>query len=270
VSLAAGALDFYVNTRGLDLIGWLVYLHTLGVHVSRLDVAYDDMDGRLTYENVYDSVRRRDCATHFKTFMQYGDKELGYGDSWTLYAGVRPAGKGGRRANSETVLRIYNKGAESKSRRDGSWVRVETQFTGDRAQAVFDAWAEADFSARVACEVLRSVVDFKEHGETDTNKSRWDMAAWWCDFLSDVVTRRVTVRVKRKTVRDVANWLLKQCATGMALVEQGLGGGTVWDILMAGSERLTARHRAMLEAEPPLGEAELDGPTAWRLALGAA
>jgi phage replication initiation protein len=263
ISLSASALAFYVNVRQLDWRGFLRYLVDLGVKFRRLDIAFDDKVGYLTYENIKNAVRlwvRRGkgeevegdtIVTRFRNIpLLYGDRELG-GDGWTFYWGVARSKNGGHRNNSDSIVRIYNKAAEQGV--EGTWVRVEGEFRADKADKIGKEWVEHDFSPEYLAGVLCGVIDFREAETCDTNQSRWAQSDWWMAFIGLVERVVVKVEAKVKTVREKADWIRKQAATSLAMVVDVLGERTLEEIVEAGRERLTGKHRAIMEAELALG-----------------
>jgi hypothetical protein len=79
------------------------------------------------------------------------------------------------------------------------------------------------------------------------------MASWWAAFIG--LTERVIVQLeaKAKTVREKVDWVSRQVSTTLAMIEDTLGKETLEEIVKAGRERLTSRHRAIMEAELALG-----------------
>jgi DNA relaxase NicK len=265
ISLSASALAFYVDVRQLDWRGFLRYLVDLGVKFRRFDSAFDDKVGYLTYEGIKSAisawVRRAKAdeiedqgdtvVTRFRNLpLFYGDKVLG-GDSWTFYWGVARSKNGGVRNNSDTIVRAYNKAAERGV--EGPWVRVEAQYRGDKADKIVKEWVKRDFSSDYLAGVLRGIVDFRVAQAGDTNQSRWPMADWWAAFIG--ITERVVVQLEAKvtTVREKANWIRRQASTTLAMIVETLGKETLEEIVKAGKERFTSKHRAIMEAELAVG-----------------
>lgn len=248
VSLSASALQFYVGVRGLSWQGWLKYLHDLGVKVTRQDFAFDDFSGNVTYERVIDAVRGDSLVSRYRNNpLVYGDKPIG-GETFTVYWGIaKGSSKGGKRNNSDTLTRIYDKASESGA--DVShWVRVELESHGDRCQEIFKQWVASDFSAAYLIGVLVNTLDFRIPDEDDSNRSRWGRAAWWRDFIGIVGAVSVSIKAKLRTAGDSMRWLDSQCATSIAIVAEVFGEGALKILLEDGRERLNSRHRAIIEA----------------------
>ena len=217
-----------------------------GVHLSRFDVAVDDLGGRVSLDEVERVLRERECCSRSRSWRSVeGYRSLATGElegGRTLYIGKRPSG---------TMMRIYDRAAERGE--GGHWVRVEAEFRNDRAGAM------AAEIARGGLERVLGVVGahFSPRVPSTENeqRTRWDVAPWWSEFLGGVTRLGLGIPVKRRTVDQVRAWVLHQVAPSLAVLdalEQAIWGPPLgrreWyeAAVKAGFHRLKRKHAVML------------------------
>jgi len=252
VSLGSQALAILAgqDERWADLPGMLQLLREKwGGHVTRLDVAFDDLEGALDLGVMEDAVR----AGHFTTRWKGGYKRWGWGNQAgdTLNFGSR---------GSDAFLRAYDKRLERLANvgecDKEHWIRVELQLRRERADVVARLFQTVNDNARAVlvylAGVVRGYLEFKTPSATDSNKRRWAPAGWWLSFLGFVEKARIHVDKVVRTIQHVMDWIGRQVAPSLALVEAALGSDQGWAFLYAmadqGRARWGPRHRAILSA----------------------
>ena len=140
------------------------------MHVTRLDVAFDDLDGLLDMETVCSDARAGEYVSRFRT----GLAAYGLGD-----ATDKSSTFGSR--SSEALVRIYDKAVERGFTDGRHWVRVELQLRRERA-ATFLQRPEpiGERFAGVLANYLRFI---DEPGGFDTNRWRWPVKSYWSKLL---------------------------------------------------------------------------------------
>jgi len=141
------------------------------MHITRLDAAFDDLEGLLDMKQICDDARNGEYVSKFRE----GDVRYGLGirkkcDSVTLGS-----------KSSEALVRIYDK-AQERGFKDGRhWVRVELQLRRERAAAflqriepIGERWAG------VLANYLRFI---DEPNGFDSNQWRWPMKSYWSKLL---------------------------------------------------------------------------------------
>lgn len=138
------------------------------MHLTRLDVAFDDHSGLLDIAEVCQDVRDQSYVSRFRGW-QVVDSDGG--SSATL---------GSR--SSEILVRIYDKAAERGFVDGRHWVRVELQLRRDRAEAF--VLAQGDVGYKFAG-VLTNYVRFVDvpDDSVDNNRWRWPCKAYWAALV---------------------------------------------------------------------------------------
>lgn len=233
ITLSSTALGYY-SSQGLDMIGWLRYLIDLGVRIKRLDLAFDDYRGLVTVTKVREFWHNGGVITrsHFKRYIESDDQGF--------IGGTCEFGK----RTSESMVRIYDKAAEQKLA-GVSWTRLELQFNGNRAEAVAQEWKTSNFSASSAVSIMVGTIDFRVNDGTAT-KSRWLNPDWWDTFTACAAAVRVIVSRATKTIEDVANWLNKSVAGGLAAFHKVYGDIGLNKLIQGGYVRMAPSHQRLV------------------------
>lgn len=153
----------------------LAFVKANDLHVTRLDVAFDDHTGVLDIERVRQDTRERKFVSRFRKF-KIEESFAGEDDPVGLTVNF------GTRA-SEMMVRIYDKAAERGYTDGQHWVRCEMQLRDGRAAAFL---AVDRPIGEVFAGALLNYLRFVEPDGSDSNKRRWAMAEYWHDFLGDV------------------------------------------------------------------------------------
>lgn len=136
--------------------------------LTRLDVAYDDVDGSLNITQICDNTRLGHFTCRMKTYQViYGSK----GDSVTF-----------GRKGSNAFIRIYDKARERGFTDGRHWIRCEVQLRGDAAVGFCNKLADHDAWLLYAG-ILKHYLLFREEDPDDSNKSRWEISPWWLQFI---------------------------------------------------------------------------------------
>lgn len=142
------------------------------IHLTRLDVAFDDMTGVFDINHVCDEVRLEHFVARTNTYQ-------------SIYSNAGNAVYFGSK-KSNIFIRIYDKAAERGY--DGDkfhWVRCELQLKDVNAKGFVDQLVTKDL-ADLYLGVLRNYLSFRVP-TADSNKRRWPEAEWWSKFLGDAV-----------------------------------------------------------------------------------
>lgn len=157
--------------ESLSSVGWknlFEFIHENGLHMTRLDVAFDDHTGILPISEIVQDVQ----AGLFVSRMNY----------WETIISSKGTSIQIGSPQSKVLVRIYDKAAERGCEDGTHWVRCEMQLRDDRA---------AEFTkielpiGEAYAGVLLNYLRFVEPDEEDTNKSRWPMKPYWSVLVGD-------------------------------------------------------------------------------------
>lgn len=240
LQMGAGAMAQCEAEGWVGPNGWPRFLQAcldLGGRFSRCDTALDDRAGVLSMEQIGASL-----------------------DGWELTGSARESGhivkrtKGGKlkgetytigARTSEAFIRIYNKAAERGE--EGHWVRVEAEWKGAKAQQVAELLAH-ECGLRPIAGLIRGVLQFRTPTGKGERRDRWAVAEWWERFLGAAEKIALTSAPVARTLDTVANWLFRQVAPSLALMQAAPGYGLQWiaQTIEAGEDRLKLHHHTML------------------------
>ena len=147
------------------------------MHITRLDVAFDDLEHLLDIETVCRDARKAEYVSKFRT----GAATYGLGDDTgkSVLLGSR---------SSEALVRIYDKAAE-RGFNDRHWIRVELQLKDERALAFIQRTEPiGERWTGVLANYLRFV---DEPNGFDTNRWRWPMKDYWARLLDGATPIRL-------------------------------------------------------------------------------
>jgi DNA relaxase NicK len=211
-----------------------------GGHATRLDLAIDDHTQALDLTTMERHPIRSRIKNGARVVAQQ-DKD-GNRNAATLYYGE---------PTSMTMVRFYDKQAQKGT--DFPWVRCELQLRKDRAQTAMQLLhAGMQVGELVVC-YLKGHLTFVEPNPADTNRARWDAAAWWESWLGDVERLSLVVQGKvAKTIEEAKGWVMKQLAPTLATIRRGISP-TAWatflqELDLSGQFRMRDKHWAMLAA----------------------
>lgn len=146
-----------------------VFSNSGDMHITRLDIAFDDLEGLLDIETVCGDARKAEYVSKFRT----GAATYGLGDDTgkSVLLGSR---------SSEALVRIYDKAAE-RGFDDRHWIRVELQLRRERAAAFLQRTEPiGERFAGVLANYLRFI---DEPAGFDSNRWRWPMKLYWAQLL---------------------------------------------------------------------------------------
>jgi len=232
-SQALGELGRSCKLR--DVRSFLRYLLALGFKPSRVDLSLDDTSGLLSFGEMWQAVQDRHYTSRWRFWRHYEDSNGGE----TIYFG---------HPSSETRLRIYDKAAEQGVA--GPWVRCEMQLRDTRGQLATQRLV--DDGPEFVPGMLRGYLEFKDASDGDSNRRRWPAAGWWVTFLHGACKVRIGLPAPTRTLAGLRDWLERQVAPTLALVDLAEGGALDWLVALVdrGRTRLTDTHLALLN-DPP-------------------
>lgn len=140
--------------------------------IKRLDVAFDDRENVFNIDQICDETKAEHFVSRLKTYeVIYSNK----GNA--TYFGSQ---------KSNIYIRFYDKAKERGYDNGLHWVRCELQLRDVNSQGFVNRLKDESIQD-LYLGVLKNYVSFRVPDEFDSNKRRWDVAAWWDSFLSVAV-----------------------------------------------------------------------------------
>ena len=169
------AFETYGNAN-FELLFELARNDPSNIHITRLDVAFDDLTNLLDIEVICDETRQKHFVARAKKYQSIYSN----GGNSVLF--------GSRQSN--TLIRIYDK-AKERGYPDPNlhWIRCELQLKDVNALG-FVTHLKYKQISEVYYGVIKNYLSFRVP-TGDSNKRRWPVAEWWDKFLNDAV--RVSV-----------------------------------------------------------------------------
>ena len=145
------------------------FIYSNSLHITRLDVAFDDHTGILDIERIADDTQ----AQRFVSRMKYWEVVRSSGGTSCQIGSPK----------SKVLVRIYDKAAERGFTDGRHWVRVELQLRDKRAEEFLKLPMRI---GEAFAGVLLNYLRFVEPDESDSNKSRWQMTDYWAALVGDI------------------------------------------------------------------------------------
>lgn len=227
--------------------GLLEFMRTvrdLGGKETRCDVALDVFDvGDVDVQRVREELpNARRGSSKRKYIEEFDDNNGGKRTGATQYIGS---------TSSHCFLRVYDKAEEQGV--DYPWVRWEVQARDAIARQIVDWLLDYEMElGTVVHGLLKGLVTFTEPSESDSNKARWPVAAWWEEFLGDVKKLKLPpLEVIRKTLDEVVQTLERQYGAILGAVSQAAPTSEWFDAWMKsvverGVVRFKQKHRDLV------------------------
>lgn len=154
------------------------------MHITRLDIAFDDHTGLLDVQHLCRETLALNWVSRWTKYrVEYSDE----GTS-CLFGSKQ----------SEMYLRFYDKAAE-RGLSGVHWSRAEMVLKRQRAfefiRILFDEHdGKVSGIQALFWGVLNNYLRFVVPSEDDSNKSRWETASWWSDFVGEAIAVQLFVK----------------------------------------------------------------------------
>ena len=184
----------------MELMTW-AYSHF--ARATRIDIRLDFKGTDIgLIDNVCQSCERRElcrCRRWGKIDQHTANGEC---TGYSVQLGKR--GKDG----SGRLVRVYDKGLETKEKPKGEWERWETEFSDDAANQVCMELIASDNWTQSAAELALGAVDFRVYTGARSLKRR-SIADWWAKLTASI--KPILVRIKRvhTNIDRYGSWLCR-------------------------------------------------------------
>lgn len=232
----------YFKTDATQWPTWFGFVHGLGAHFARIDIAIDERGDAVSFTPAVlgEYVNKGLWRSRFKG----GNIRQGFGnrEGTTIYFGSE---------TSRVRVRVYDKAAERKLENDEEWTRTEVQFRHERAEAVASILETGTEVGTVCRGFLADYLNFLVASESDSNKARWELVGWWENFLDGVAKLRLCALAPEKSVEKAVVWVFRQVSTSLAMMNQYYGKdgflGLMQSVLVEGQKKMKPHHWALVK-----------------------
>lgn len=238
-------------------VGLLNRVIDWGGQFTRIDIAFDDMDGLLDMDHMYEKIRLGEVQTRWRKVARMTGGRVGSDEKMgdTVAMGARA---------SQSYLRIYDKKLEQEGKGVDvsgvdSWVRVELELKGDKATAFAKLLAETatgrtqKTAGELCAGLLIGMIDFKDVNPSDENKSRWATSEFWRQFTISSSRLMLSIPKVHRTLDDSKRWVKKSVSTTLAMIilseddDRGTSGYEfIIDCIVNGQSRLSKAQQRTL------------------------
>lgn len=216
-------------------------------HVRRLDIAYDDRNGLLEMENIWNLIENNSIVSQFKNFtklesIERTKKRTFHGT--TFYGGKR---------SSHSFIRIYDKYQESyktfknetlttaKNRiRDlknhKNFIRVEIELKQKNADHIFRKIISEEFDPK---KYLFKLLDFKNPESVTKRIERKETIDFWKIFLDGIEKEKLGLPKPFWSLETLEKWINKQIAPSLYGFTKHKSENELSDLIKKAGERFT-------------------------------
>lgn len=212
---------------------------------TRIDIALDDRDCFVPIWKITEAKRAGNFFNALESSYHESSKR-GQDIGRTIYFGA---------ATSQKRLRIYDKTVESSGKIKGN--RWEAEFRKKAAREALYQWLEEidsgiERAVRWCKNVVVGVIDFRDRGGDDPNRSRCKPLEWFTEFCSKLsatpIRLRVTIPVQ--SMQKSINWVTDYVAPTLTSLRSVLGKDFpefIERTMLEGGERLSNIRRKLIE-----------------------
>ncbi|KKM81033.1 hypothetical protein LCGC14_1333890 [marine sediment metagenome] len=251
-----------LNSKSLALInmtplGLLNRVIEWGGKFRRMDIAFDDRDGRLDLDKMHEKLSNGEVVTRWRRVARITGKEVGGAEKSgdTVAVGVRA---------SNSYLRMYDKKLERAAKNVDvtdieHWIRVELELKADKANEFGRILAKRahvqlkETVGELCANLLWGLLDFKDVNNADDNKTRWDTSDFWAEFLRASSKLKLSTPKEEGTLDDSKDWVWKVVAPTLAMIilsrddDKGMSGyDFIMECVVKGEERMSRSQQRKL------------------------
>jgi len=250
----------------LDWRGWFSDRVKEGAKFVHTDLAFDDLEGRISIEKITDAYKSGQTVTRFNTFSPVAV----FGPNQALKMNGFNFGQ----RSADTSIVCYDKKLEQQGKAstlelegyaeklaalEQGWTRVELRNRNARSHALVLRVIAEGFG--VVASVLRGYLDVRVPVLSDGKRQtdRWEPVAWWADFCGWAESARLKVEGSTRSFQSTLVWLDRQVGTVLAMVKAVLPEPMAFieQLMERGGRRFGARHLNMMSAYLLAGQVKI-------------
>lgn len=206
------------------------YFDIYRVKVTRLDIALDDFNAVLNFDQMERKLKRKEFRSSKRVYQIIKSHETdGKVKGETIYFGKRKKHQDG------FLVRFYDKYAEYKSKGDilptevenvvtgegtHKWQRYEMELHGAACKNFIDKILAGSSFGVLYKGLMRNCIEFLRASRTIKNKSYWQVTEWWEKFLEGAEKCSVTEPERDLDLGRLLRWLRISVVPSLHLLEE--------------------------------------------------
>lgn len=186
--------------------------HDETIKFTRIDIALDDNEETVPFSKIENKLNRGHYRSIKKTFnivsTSNANQEV---KSKTIYVGNHRSDNG---AKGNVYLRMYDKKAQYEAKGvippkefRNHWQRYEISYSKKHAQNLAEKLVKGENIEILFKTSLRRLLELLVPSKTESNKSRWEVAKFWNDFLEIQDTYDFSIAERDMTIAQTLEWL---------------------------------------------------------------
>lgn len=187
-------------------------------NINRIDLAIDDFTNNyFTVEKIAYYRRKSWIRSKFRTSLNI-DKNV-IEDNSSLGYTIQFGSKA-----SLCEITFYDKIKERQSagfevdQEVKFWTRTELRFRHEYALQIYDHIRVGDNIMNITKGILYDKIQFLQANKKDSNKSRWNVAKWYLDYLDNVERLKLNTKTKESSIIKKKEWMMKQVSSSLVQV----------------------------------------------------
>ena len=182
------------------------------IKFTRIDIALDDNEETVPFSKIENKLKRGHYRSIKKSYNIVSKSNVHQEvKSKTIYIGNHGSDNG---AKGNAYLRMYDKKAQYEEKNiippeeyREHWQRYEIVYTKKHAQKLANKLVQGEDVETLFKKSLRRLLELLVPSKTESNKSRWNVAKFWEDFLKINETYDFSIAERDMTIAQTLEWM---------------------------------------------------------------
>lgn len=182
------------------------------IKFTRIDIALDDNEETVPFSKIENKLKRGHYRSIKKSYNIVSKSNVHQEvKSKTIYIGNHRSDNG---AKGNAYLRMYDKKAQYEDKNiippeeyREHWQRYEIVYTKKHAQKLANKLVQGEDVETLFKKSLRRLLELLVPSKTESNKSRWNVAKFWEDFLKINETYDFSIAERDMTIAQTLEWM---------------------------------------------------------------
>lgn len=204
------------------------------IKFTRIDIALDDNEETVPFSKIENKLKNGHYRSIKKTYNIVSKSNVHQEvKSKTIYIGNHRSDNG---AKGNVYLRMYDKKAQYEDKNlippeeyRNHWQRYEIVYTKKHAQKLAEKLSKGESVETIFKKSLRRLLELLVPSKTESNKSRWEVAKFWEDFLKINEIYDFSIAERDMTIAQTLEWMRVYVLPTLGLWEE-IGNENGFDI----------------------------------------